>query len=305
MRAVNQPVAWWGYHWSPPEPLSIIEIIERGNMSPRLAALFWLDLERGASIMVAADPPTAGKTATLTALLAFAPRDSLAYFTRGLGETFDLPPLNGSSPTYILVNEMTDHLAVYTWGQYARRAFELVAQGYSLATTTHADTVAGVLDILEKDLRIPRPQIAHLTFVATIYLGYGNGRALRRINEVAFLQPDGDSGEGLRLSTIAGWDPRQDSFRVLESPEQVAALAAWAGMTADAFLAELARREEFLQSLQRQGVRDLRAVQEAVFSYRPQLEADPPPAEDLSPTGHRPRPARGRSQGRPARRRRP
>jgi len=305
MRAVNQPVAWWGYHWSPPEPLSIIEIIERGNMSPRLAALFWLGLERGASIMVAADPPTAGKTATLTALLAFAPRDSLAYFTRGLGETFDLPPLNGSSPTYILVNEMTDHLAVYTWGQYARRAFELVAQGYSLATTTHADTVAGVLDILEKDLRIPRPQIAHLTFVATIYLGYGNGRALRRINEVAFLQPDGDSGEGLRLSTIAGWDPRQDSFRVLESPEQVAALAAWAGMTAEALLAELARREEFLQSLQRQGVRDLRAVQEAVFSYRHQPEADPPPAEDLSPTGHRPRPARGRSQGRPARRRRP
>ena len=305
MRAVNQPVAWWGYHWSPPEPLSIIEIIERGNMSPRLAALFWLGLERGASIMVAADPPTAGKTATLTALLAFAPRDSLAYFTRGLGETFDLPPLNGSSPTYILVNEMTDHLAVYTWGQYARRAFELVAQGYSLATTTHADTVAGVLDILEKDLRIPRPQIANLTFVATIYLGYGNGRALRRINEVAFLQPDGDSGEGLRLSTIAGWDPRQDSFRVLESPEQVAALAAWAGMTADAFLAELARREEFLQSLQRQGVRDLRAVQEAVFSYRHQPEADPPPAEDLSPTGHRPRPARGRSQGRPARRPRP
>ena len=305
MRAVNQPVAWWGYHWSPPEPLSIIEIIERGNMSPRLAALFWLGLERGASIMVAADPPTAGKTATLTALLAFAPRDSLAYFTRGLGETFDLPPLNGSSPTYILVNEMTDHLAVYTWSQYARRAFELLAQGYSLATTTHADTVAGVLDILEKDLRIPRPQIANLTFVATIYLGYGNGRALRRINEVAFLQPDGDSGEGLRLSTIAGWDRRQDSFRVLESPEQVAALAAWAGMTADAFLAELARREEFLQSLQRQGVRDLRAVQEAVFSYRHQPEADPPPAEDLSPTGHRPRPARGRSQGRPARRPRP
>jgi hypothetical protein len=194
---------------------------------------------------------------------------------------------------------MTDHLAVYTWGQYARRAFELLDQGYSLATTTHADTVAGVLDILEKDLRIPRPQIANLTFVATIYLGYGNGRALRRISEVAFLQPDGDSGEGLRLSTIAGWDRRQDSFRVLESPDHLAALAAWAGMTAEAFLAELARREDFLQGLQRQGVRDMRAVQEAVFSYRHQPEAE------LSPTGHRPRPAKGRSRGRPARRQRP
>jgi len=295
MRAVNQPVAWWGYHWSPPEPLSIIEIIERGSMSARLAALFWLGLQRGASIMVAADPPTAGKTATLTALLAFAPRDSLAYFTRGLGETFDLPPLNGSSPTYILVNEMTDHLAVYSWGHYARRAFELLAQGYSLATTTHADTVAGVLDILEKNLRIPRQQIAHLTFVATIYLGHSNGRALRRMNEVAFLQPDGDSGEGLHLSTIATWEPRGDRFRVLESPEDAAALAAWAGMPVEAFLAELARREEFLEGLSRQGVSELRAVQEAVFSY----------GQAVSPEGPPSHPASGRSRGRPARRRRP
>jgi hypothetical protein len=295
MRAVNQPVAWWGYHWSPPEPLSIIEIIERGSMSTRLAALFWLGLERGASIIVAADPPTAGKTATLTALLAFAPRESLGYFTRGLGETFDLPPLDGSNPTYILVNEMTDHLAVYTWGQYARRTFELLAQGYSLATTTHADTVAGVLDILERDLRIPRQHIAHLTFVATIHIGYGNGRALRRMNEVAFLQPDADSGEGLHLSTVATWDKGDDSFRVLESPAQVSALAGWAGMPAAAFLDELARRENFLEGLQRQGVRDPRAVQEAVFSYR----------QGVSPEGPPPHPANGRSRGRPARRRPP
>jgi hypothetical protein len=295
MRAVNQAVAWWGYHWSPPVPLSIIEIIERGSMSPRLAALFWLGLERGASLMVAADPPTAGKTATLTALLAFAPRESVAYFTRGLGERFDLPPLNDSCPTYILVNEMTDHLAVYTWGQYARRTFELLAQGYSLATTTHADTVVGVLDVLERDLRIPRHHIAHLTFVATIYMGYSNGRVLRRMNEVAFLQPDGASGDGLHLSTIATWNPENDSFHVLESPEQVAALAGWAGMPAEAFLAELARREEFLVRLQSQGVRDLRAVQEAVFSYGQGVSSEGPP----------PHPASGRSRGRPARRRRP
>jgi hypothetical protein len=162
----------------------------------------------------------------LAAFTSLYPRPGIAgLFTRGLGETFDLPPLDGSNPTYILVNEMTDHLAVYTWGQYARRTFELVAQGYSLATTTHAETVAGVLDILERDLRIPRRQIAHLTFVGTIHIGYGNGRVLRRMSEVAFIQPDGDSGEDIHLSTIASWDRHDDSFRVLESPAQVSALA--------------------------------------------------------------------------------
>lgn len=295
MRAVNQPVAWWGYHWSPPVPLSIIELIERGSLSPRLAALFWLGLERGASIMVAADPPTAGKTTTLTALLAFAPTEALAYFTRGLGETFDVPPQSGSRRVYILVNEMTDHLPVYTWGRYARRAFKLLAQGYSLGTTTHANSVAGVLDILESDLSIPREHIAHLTFVATIHLGHRNGRTLRRLNEVAFLQPNGAAGDGLRQSTIATWDRRDDSFHVLESPEQAAALATWAGMSAEALLSELARREEFLQRLQSEGVSDLRAVQEAVLSYR----------GEVTPEGRSPHPASGRSRRRPAPRRRP
>ena len=131
--------------------------------------------------------------------------------------------------------------------------------------------------------------------MATIYLGYHNGRALRRMNEVAFLQPDGAAASGLRLSTVATWDPQDDSFLVLESPEHVAVLAAWAGMPAEALLAELAQREEFLERLQREGVRDLRAVQEAVFGYQ----------QGITPEGRPPHPATGRSRGRPASRRRP
>ncbi len=69
MRAANQPVSWWGWHWEPPVPMSLVEILQAGNMPPRLAAMFWLALERGASLIVAADPPSAGKTATLNAIL--------------------------------------------------------------------------------------------------------------------------------------------------------------------------------------------------------------------------------------------
>ncbi len=295
MRALNQPVSWWGWHWSPPEPLSIVEILERGSMPPRLAALFWLGIDRGSSLLIAADPPLAGKTTVLTALLAFAPPEAVAYFTRGLGETFDLPPVSDSHPTYILVNEMSDHIPVYTWGRYARRAFELLAEGYSLATTMHANSVAEVMDILENDLSVPQRQIANLAFVAAMHVGYRGGVGRRRLSEVAFLRPGDQAGGEVRRSTVAAWNPEDDSFRVADSPEEVSALASWAGLSEEAFLGEWERREEFLRGLLREGVMELRAVQEALFAYY----------EGLRPEGRPQPPASGRSRERQARRRPP
>lgn len=295
MRTYNQPVSWWGWHWSPPEPLSIVRIIDYGTMPPRLAALFWLGVERGSSLLIASEPPTAGKTAILTALLGFARPEATGYFTRGIGETFDLPPRNDSHPTYILVNEISDHLPVYTWGRYARRAFELLNEGYSLATTIHADSVAEALAVLERDLAIPRRHIANLTFVAALQLTHSGGRILRRVSEVAFLRPNDSPGDDIRLTRIATWNPKNDSFRVVDSAEDVASLAAWAGLSEEDFLEELGRREEFLQDLSRKGVTGLRAVPEAVLAYY----------EGLNPEGRRGHPASGRSRGRPSPRPRP
>ena len=77
MRALNQPTSWWGWHWEPPVPMSIIEIVNAGNLNARLAAMLWIAMERGASLIVAAEPPSSGKTTTLSALLAFTPPDTV------------------------------------------------------------------------------------------------------------------------------------------------------------------------------------------------------------------------------------
>ena len=72
MKALNQPESWWGWHgYNHPEAMSITEILRAGTMPPRLAAALWLAMERGLSVILAADPPGAGKTTILTALLAF------------------------------------------------------------------------------------------------------------------------------------------------------------------------------------------------------------------------------------------
>ena len=295
MRAYNRPVSWWGWHWSPPEPLSIVEIIDDGSMPPRLAALFWMGVERGSSLLIAAEPPLAGKTTILTALLGFAPPEATAYFTCGMGETFDLPPRSDSHPTYILINEISDHIPVYTWGGYARRAFELLNEGYPLATTMHADSVAEALGILETELAIPRRHLAKLTFVAALRLTHSSGRTLRRVSEVAFLRPEDPPEDGLHAARIATWNAQDDSFQVMTSPDVVAGLAAWAGLSEGDFLDELERREEFLRDLSRNGVTDLPRVQEAIAAYY----------EGLSPEAGSGRPASGRSRGRQSPRPRP
>jgi hypothetical protein len=271
MRALNQPVSWWGWHWEPPVPMSIIELIQAGNLNARLAALLWIAMERGASLIVAADPPSSGKTTTLTALLSFTPPDTAVYFTRGMGETFSLPPRSDSYPIYLLINEMSDHIPVYTWDDNARRAFGLLADGYSVATTMHDETVEGVIRQLREDLSIPPQQIAKLTFIMPMYLGHlGHPSAsfrtgmMRRIQEVAFVRPDGD---GLSATAIARWDLNSDSFAVLPEPEHREAFARWAGLSDEAVDAELDKREGFLTTLLNTGVSEIPEVNHAIESF--------------------------------------
>jgi hypothetical protein len=266
MRAVNRPESWWGWHgWDQPEALSIMQIIQAGTLPPRLAAAFWLGLERGASFIFAADPPGAGKTTILTALLAFAPPDTVAYFTRGWGETFELPPPSDEYPTYLMVNEMSDHLPVYSWGPYVIRTFELLGEGYSLCSTVHADTVEGVIDQLESDVGVPREHIARLTFVVPLAITHRDGAMVRRVLDVGLL---GDGEGGLGVQRIASWDQRSDAFSVLDSKSERAAVAARLGIDQAAFDKELLRREAFLQKLLTDGRTGIDEVAEAIEGFR-------------------------------------
>jgi flagellar protein FlaI len=264
MRAVNQPQSWWGWHgWNQPEPLSVVELLQAGTMPSKLAAVFWLGLERGASFVFAADPPSAGKTTVLTAMLTFITADTVVYFTRGWGETFDLPPPSDGYPTYVMVNEMSDDLPVYSWGPYVVHIFELMGKGYSMCTTMHADTVEEVVEQLEGE-GVPREHLSRLTFVVPLAIARRDGGVLRRVYEVGLL---GAGEDGLSVRRIAAWDEQHDAFSVLEEAEDKSELAARLGMDEDVFEQELARREAFLERLLADGVASIDGVQEAVEEF--------------------------------------
>jgi hypothetical protein len=266
VKALNQPESWWGWHgWNHPQPLSITEIISDGTLSPRMAALFWLGMERGASMIFAADPPGAGKTTLLTALLAFAPDDAALYFTRGWGETFQLPPGRDDVPTYLMINEISDHLPVYSWGPYVQRAFELLAGGYSLLSTMHADTVEGAIEQLVEECDVPPAHVGHLTFLVPMRVAARGGQRVRRISEIGLLAPAGDT---YRRTSLARWEPEPDRFSAIASPLEVEAVAQRLGMGEAAFLDALGEREDVLERWLGDGIIAIEAVQEGVRAFR-------------------------------------
>lgn len=268
VRALNRPTSWWGWNWEPPTPMSITELIAAGNMDARIAALFWVAMERGASLIMAADPPHSGKTTTLSALLAFTRPDTAVYFTQGQGEQFLLPAVSNAYDTYILVNEMSDHIPVYTWDHNARRCFELLADGYCLATTMHDTTVEGVLGQLQRELSIPKRQLANLTFVVPMFIGRSNGRIVRRIEEIAYLQRKGDD---YAITRIATWDRDSDTFSLFADDSARRAVAAWAKLSPEAFDQQLTERAGFLEALRNTGANSIPEVNSAIESYYEQV----------------------------------
>jgi hypothetical protein len=136
------PVAWWGWSWEPPVPMSVSELVAAGDMDARTAAVAWLVLASHGSLLIAAEQPHSGKTTTLTALLDLVPERIRRVYLRGGAETFEFLARSRPAATLLLANELSSHLPVYLWGEKAVRTFGALRDGYALASTLHADSSA-------------------------------------------------------------------------------------------------------------------------------------------------------------------
>jgi hypothetical protein len=161
------------------------------------------------------------------------------------------------------VNEISDHLPVYSWGPYVQREFELAAAGYSLMSTMHAETVDGVIEQLREECDVPEGQIGHLALVVPMFVGTTGGRRVRRVSEVAVLEPLGGSYD---RHSVARWEPASDSYDVLSTPAQMNALARRLGIADEALIHALATREALIESLLADDVTAIDDVQARVFA---------------------------------------
>src|SRR5207248_2336741 len=111
--------------------------------------------------------------------------------------------------TYLLCNEISDHLPIYLWGRRVRRLFELVDEGFGLAATLHAESATEALDFLRAPpLDVPAALLARVALVVTIAVERRAGHWLRRIATVDLLEP---GPAGPRTVALATWDRKRDT----------------------------------------------------------------------------------------------
>lgn len=258
----DEPFGWWGYRAGPPAPLSIIELIERGSLDARLAAFLWLVIERRASLAVAATLPEAGKTTTLTALLDFLPPDVETIYLRGWYERFEFLETTAPASTYLLCNEISSHLPTYLWGRGVRRLFEAMRAGYGAATTIHANGAAEIIDLLTAfPLEVPIALLGALDLVLTLSVGLGPTGMTRRVVRLEIINERAGQPAPERIAWRDGLLGQLRS----RTGRLIAILRDRFALEEAEAIAELARRERYLDGLRRNGVRSVPAVREAIL----------------------------------------
>lgn len=261
MQVLNDPLPWWGMMQG--APLSIVDLIDNGTVPTHAAAALWWALERGASAFVAAGPRLAGKSTLATALCGFLPEGTRAYVTAGPGDPLAVPA--GAAPTYLLINELSNHTPRYLAGPAARRAFALLRRGHRVIGTLHADSAAEAVEVMHHEAGIPLTDIAQVTLVIVLRARRTETGVERRVVEIGLLTPDDGR---VRVTGVAAWDPRAGQLALLPLPGGAAALAAWAGVPAAQAERETAARAAFLAELARGGVRAPGDVEAAIRQFR-------------------------------------
>jgi hypothetical protein len=281
------PEGWWGYHWSLPRPMSVVEIVESGSLDARLMATLWAVVSRRRGVMLSSEAPMAGKTTTLSALVDLLPEGTVGVFLRGWRRDFGWTDEIGPDRGYMLINEMSDHLPIYVWGPNARGALELAGTGYGIGATMHADTLDEAIASLRSELGAADADLAGLT----VYLQFSAYRTpagmYRRCEEAWHIRTDGTGALApVRLATLDGDrspsltgaqrfpmppslpdDGGRGARQLIHDPAAYAILAASLGLSARSLEAELESRAEFLAGLSTRGVCDPPSVAAALGDY--------------------------------------
>jgi hypothetical protein len=245
--------------------MTVVELIAAGSLDATIAALLWVSLERRASLLVVAGPNGAGKTVTLSALLDFLDAGVERYYVQGMAEDFTFAATAAPTATYLLCNEISDHLPIYLWGRRVRRLFELVDEGFGLAATLHAESATEALDFLRAPpLDVPAALLARVALVVTITVERRAGQLLRRIATVDLLEP---SPAGPRTVALASWDRKRDTH-VYTGDAQAESLARRLGTSPVVLRAAVRARAKWLDDRLARGESGPTALRAALTEYR-------------------------------------
>ena len=256
------------------DPLTPIDLIERGTFDAAGLAFCWLCIEHNKSLLVAGGT-AAGKTTTLNALSMFVPpgakvvtiedtreltlahKNWLAAVTREQlteGTAIDMYDLLRSAlrhrPEYLLVGEVR--------GEEAQTLFQAMNTGHTTLSTIHADSIETAVTRLENEpIGLPRTMVESLDLCAVQTQRRLGGQRVRRVGGIAEIRGIDDRTGDLDYAEPVSWHPQSDSFSRSHS-EVLDSIRTERGWEPGDLRAELAAREQFLNTLLERGVTDYR-----------------------------------------------
>lgn len=255
-----------GWYFEPPNPLSILELVNFGTVDLPLASFLWLMMERRVSVIVAAGPSGVGKTTTLNVMLDFLRPEVKQVELQGDYEDFTFLKSARPANTYMVAAEFGSH-GIYVWGEVAIKAFELISQGYALGGTIHARTAKEVVEILHRYLGLPMSTIAGIDAIVTLSVTGGRGynsEPVRRINTVSVVAPHNN---GISLVALASLSSKGNGFDIASADDLQAALSAKLNIKNVDIAREMKEKEQFLARLMNEGKLSRDEVRKAVIEF--------------------------------------
>ncbi len=223
--------------------LSIVDLIRAGTISAEMAAYVGHRISQGASVLTAANPGGAGKTALLAALLGFAPR-GMPIVTVESAETVADAEAEPSPRCYLAHEIGAGHWYGYLWGPIVARYLNLASGPHMVASCLHADAMDELRAKLSaRPLAVPSSALLAIDLILFMHVDRGSVRdagGYRR--RVAAIYESDRGGETHRL--VFRWKGERDAFeRTDQLPlnAQVVALAQHLTMLAASGPQEFAR----------------------------------------------------------------
>ena len=271
------------------EPFSIIDLIEMGTMSEKMAAYFWLILENRLTVMIMGGTG-AGKTSTLNALanlfkpglkivtveetpelnipqenwVQFVSRESYGLGSTKIGEVtlFDLVKTSlRYRPDYIIVGEIR--------GAEAFVLFQAMATGHGGISTIHAESIDYAIKRLTSppmnvsQVYIPLMNVAMLVERVHLPKQVGGMPFGRRVRYVWELYTDVDEP---RLISV--WNPTEDSYEsTFEESRHLEDAFTKMGKTRDDFRKELELRERIIRMMRVNNIRNFKDVAKSIAYF--------------------------------------
>ncbi|UCH38292.1 MAG: type II/IV secretion system ATPase subunit [Candidatus Bathyarchaeota archaeon] len=265
------------------DPLTIVDLINYGTISPEMAALLWFVVENKCSIFVCGGVAS-GKTTMLNCLSSFIAPDSkivtiedtpevqlyhknwIRAVTRpstGSSEEISLFDLLKASmrqrPDYILVGEIR--------GEEAYTLFQAMSTGHLGLATLHAESVDAALRRLETaPMNIPRMMVAGLNMVLIMARREIDGNPVRKViacSEVKGMKPNGD----IDVSTLFEWNAMGNIWQLFTESYYLQKAAKMRGITVEEAKNDIRMRAEILNYLAEEGMRSFPEVTEVIRNY--------------------------------------